>query len=148
MLVEVLQNRALEKLQECGIKPSVQRIAIMDYLLKSYSHPTAEDVYAALHEEMPTLSRTTVYNTLRLFAEQGAARMLTIDERKVCFDGQMHPHAHFQCRRCGRLYDMPLPDLPHLSEQEFRADGHTIEEIHYYYKGLCRMCRTSEEKND
>lgn len=144
----MLPDNAFEKLQECGINPSVQRIAIMDFLLKSCSHPTAEDVYAALSASMPTLSRTTVYNTLRLFAEHGAARMLTIDERKVCFDGQLHPHAHFLCRRCGALYDAPLPDGALPDAGLTVADGHEVEEVHYYYRGLCRECRDSKEKKD
>ncbi|EJX04128.1 iron uptake regulatory protein [gut metagenome] len=64
-----------------GVKPSVQRIAIMDYLLKNRTHPTAEEIYSALVNLIPTLSKTTVYNTLKLFVEQGAALMLTIDEK-------------------------------------------------------------------
>lgn len=140
-------NPTLEKLQECGINPSVQRIAIMDYLLKSLSHPTAEDVYAALSPQMPTLSRTTVYNTLRLFSEHGAARLLTIDERKVCFDGQVYPHGHFLCRACGALIDVPLPEAVATAPVP-AIEGCRVEETHYYYKGLCPACRAREEKND
>ena len=72
-----------------NIKPSVQRIAVMDYLLKHRTHPSVEEIYSALSGDMPTLSKTTVYNTLKLFAEQGAAQMLTIDEKNVCFDGDL-----------------------------------------------------------
>lgn len=148
ILITMLPDKALEKLQECGINPSVQRIAIMNYLLTTCSHPTAEDVYTALSEAMPTLSRTTVYNTLRLFAEHGAARMLTIDERKVCFDGQMHPHAHFLCRRCNALYDMPLPENVEPEPKLTVPEGYEVEEVHYYYRGLCRKCRDREEEKD
>ena len=82
-----------------NIKPSVQRIAVMDYLLKHRTHPSVEEIYSALSGDMPTLSKTTVYNTLKLFAEQGAAQMLTIDEKNVCFDGDTSLHAHFLCKR-------------------------------------------------
>lgn len=139
-------EKAIDKLQECGINPSVQRLTIMDYLLNHPTHPTAEEVYVALVPSLPTLSRTTVYNTLRLFSEHGAARMLTIDERKVCFDGCMEPHAHFLCRCCGRLSDMPLPaDAGRAADGE-SAHGCRIEEVHYYYKGLCPDCRAADEK--
>ena len=56
-------------LQGYGIKPSIQRIAIMDYLLTHKTHPSIEEIYLALCDEIPTLSKTTVYNTLKLFAE-------------------------------------------------------------------------------
>ena len=75
-----------EYLLSYGIKPSVQRIAIMDYLLKHRTHPCIDEIYMALCSEIPTLSKTTVYNTLKLFVEHGAAKMLTIDERNACFD--------------------------------------------------------------
>lgn len=62
------------------------------------THPTVEDVYAGLCSKMPTLSRTTVYNTLRLLSEHNAARMITIDEHRVCYDGNTGPHVHFYCK--------------------------------------------------
>lgn len=105
-----MMDNALNTLLEYGIHPSVQRIAIMDYLQKHHTHPTVDEVYVALHKEIPTLSKTTVYNTLKLFAEQGAAQMLTIDERKVCFDGVVTPHVHFLCKTCGKVFDFPLTE--------------------------------------
>ena len=71
--------KTYEYLQSFGIKPSVQRIAIMDYLLTHRTHPAIDEIYLALCEQIPTLSKTTVYNTLKLFVEHGAAQMLTID---------------------------------------------------------------------
>ena len=50
-----------------GIKPTLQRIAIMSYILEHRVHPTIEDVYNGLITNFPTLSKTTVYNTLRMF---------------------------------------------------------------------------------
>ena len=77
-------NEVYDRLTAHGIKPSVQRLEIMKYLMTHHTHPTVEDVYTALCKKIPTLSRTTVYNTLRMFAEHKAAQMLTIDERRVC----------------------------------------------------------------
>ena len=56
-----------EYLQSYGIKPSLQRIAIMEYLIENRIHPTVEDIYEALYIKVPTLSKTTVYNTIKLF---------------------------------------------------------------------------------
>lgn len=85
----------MEKVQEYlmskGIRPSPQRIAIMDYLLDNCNHPTVEAVYDALHTSMPTLSKTTVYNTLKLFEKKQAVQILNIDERNVRLDATMEP---------------------------------------------------------
>lgn len=138
-----MKGEAIKILQHYGIHPSVQRIAIMDYLLKHRTHPTVDEVYVALYKDIPTLSKTTVYNTLRLFSEQGAALMLTIDERKICFDGDITPHAHFMCRRCGKLFDFNLPDSILCKSPDAR--NFVIEQMHVYYKGICEDCKKSEE---
>lgn len=64
-------KEAYKRLEDCGLRPSVQRLLIMDYLLSHHTHPTVEEVYRDLCKKCPTLSKTTVYNTLRLFSEKG-----------------------------------------------------------------------------
>ena len=55
-----------DTLLEKNIRPSHQRIKVMEFLLKNKIHPTVDYIYNELHEEIPTLSKTTVYNTLNL----------------------------------------------------------------------------------
>lgn len=131
--------KTYERLLEHHIKPSMQRIAIMEYLEEHRTHPSVDDIYTALSPSMPTLSKTTVYNTLKLFSEQGAALMLTIDERNVNFDADTSPHAHFLCRQCGHIYDLPDPSSVKRVES-LKMGGHQISEVHYYYKGICANC--------
>ena len=128
-----------ERLITYNIKPSMQRMAIMDYLVEHRTHPSADEIYTALSPVMPTLSRTTVHNTLRLFAEQGAALMLTIDERNTNFDADTSAHAHFLCKECGKIYDLKSKPDTRVSE-EFQSEGNEITEMHYYYKGICKHC--------
>ena len=59
------------KLIENGISPSITRIKIYEYLYGNKNHPTVNDVYISLSEEIPTLSKTTVYNTLKMFVNAG-----------------------------------------------------------------------------
>lgn len=129
-----------------GIKPSVQRIAIMDYLIKHKTHPCVDDIYMALNKQIPTLSKTTVYNTLKLFVEHKAAVMLTIDERNTCFDAVLDLHAHFQCKHCGKIFDLPL-DLHSIEMEGLTNDGFIIDEVHRYYKGLCPKCQDKSQLN-
>lgn len=130
---------AYKHLQTYNIKPSVQRIAIMDYLLTHKTHPNVEEIYSALNPSIPTLSKTTVYNTLKLFTAHNAASLLTIDEKNVCFDGDTSPHAHLLCKCCNRIYDLPLPQADkELIDME--VGGHIINEVHSYYRGICKNC--------
>ena len=102
---------ARDYLEKCGIKPSLQRIAIVEYLMENRIHPTADDIYHALCIQVPTLSKTTVYNTMRLFAEQGAVLPLVIDDKNVRFDIDTSCHAHFQCCACNRVFDIPVEKI-------------------------------------
>lgn len=133
-------------LHSYGIKPSVQRIAIMEYLLNHKTHPSVDEIYVALSKQIPTLSRTTVYNTLRLFVEHKAANMLTIDERNTCFDAETGTHAHFLCRQCGKIYDLPMEDNSQQSD-EVSKDGFIVDEVHRYYKGICPKCQAENLLN-
>ncbi len=133
-----------EYLASCGVRPSPQRVAVMEYLMTHHTHPTVDTIYAALSGSMPTLSRTTVYNTLKLLVEHKAVRQLTIDERNSCFDGDMSPHAHFLCTRCGRVYDItlhkPYPELSACVPTGFR-----VEQTELYLRGCCENCAKNEE---
>ena len=130
----------IERLQSHSIKPSVQRIAIMQYLMDHHTHPTVDEIYTALAPGMPTLSKTTVYNTLKLLDEHAAIQTLTIDGRNTCYDGDTTPHAHFLCKVCNKVYDLPCPDGL-SAEGCTETKGHEIQEIHLYYRGVCKHCK-------
>ncbi len=137
---------ATEQLIEHNIRPSVQRVAIMQYLLDHRTHPTADDIYTELVKTMPTLSRTTVYNTLQLLVTNQAVLGLTIDQHNMHFDGYTHPHAHFLCRSCGKIFDVEVNS--HLREHLFTSDKFAIEKVELNYVGLCPDCRIREINND
>lgn len=138
-----MNQAALQQLTEHGVKPSAQRIAIMHYLMTHFTHPTVEDVYQGLSPDMPTLSRTTVYNTLRLLSEQKAAQMLTIDDHHVCYDGNTAPHVHFICRKCGRVIDLMGEQAPSMAVTR-EVEGNVVDEAQLYYKGICADCRKQD----
>lgn len=133
------QTEAYNRLTERGIRPSLQRLAIMDYLINHPIHPTVEDVYKGLCNKVPTLSRTTVYNTLRMLSEKGAAQMITIDDHHVCYDGNIKAHVHFFCKQCGKVIDLFDEQAPEVTGQKIVA-GNIITEEQLYYKGICAEC--------
>lgn len=123
-----------------NIKPSLQRIAIMQYMLNHLEHPTVDDVYQALAKEIPTLSKTTVYNTMSLLESAGAINSLTIDEKNVRYDSNTERHAHLKCRKCGRVFDMKMPTMTDGESGDFE-----IDKIEILYYGICKECRRKQE---
>ncbi|MBR5237985.1 MAG: transcriptional repressor [Paludibacteraceae bacterium] len=128
-------TEAIDILNSHNIRPSVQRIAILKYLLEHRIHPTVDDIYLALNPTMPTLSKTTVYNVLRNLVENGAVLALTIDEKNVRYDADISLHAHFRCQSCGELYDLKQPSM-----SDENIPGFEIENVHVYYWGKCPKC--------
>ena len=137
-------NTAKQQLVNHGVHPSVQRIAIMKYLMEHRTHPTGDTIYTDLLPTLPTLSRTTVYNTLELFCEKNAAKSLTIDRRNIRYDGCVEPHAHFMCRCCGRVFDLEINE--HLRAHLYDCDSFSVEKVELNFTGLCAECHEKEQK--
>ncbi len=127
-------------LLENGIKPSYQRIRILEYLIMHRSHPTVAEVYQSLIDEIPTLSKTTVYNTLKLLIEKQIVNEILIEEKEVLYDVAQEDHGHFKCVSCGALMDFDLKEAPPSV-----PEGFVVKSVHIYYKGLCNKCREKQK---
>lgn len=131
-----MKETAQNRLRRYNIKPSVQRMAVLDYLMTHHTHPTADMIFNALYPSIPTLSKATVYNTLNLLTEQGVIQMITIDEKNARFDARETPHLHFRCTECGEIFDFDLPPFQMEMLKDFE-----ISDIQMYCKGVCPSCQ-------
>ncbi len=130
----------IDILRQFGIRPSHQRITVLEYLLKHQEHNSADEIFEGLKTEMPMLSRTTVYNTVRLFQNAGVVHTLSIGSAPTCFDADLTPHAHFYCRECHAIIDLPVMDTDWNRMRAYA--GHDDEvEMQVLYKGICEKCR-------
>ena len=126
-----------EYLKEHSIKPSYQRMKVFQYLQENKNHPTVEMIYKALCTEIPTLSKTTVYNTLNLFIEKKIANILVIEENETRYDATMNVHGHFKCEKCGKIFDI---DVDKRLLDTKNLENFEIKEQHLYFKGICQDC--------
>ena len=79
-----------------------------------------------------------------MFSEKGGALMITIDEHHVCYDGTTTPHAHFSCKVCGRVFDMP--DMQPPTPKSTAIEGFSIDDAQLYYKGVCADCQRKRKE--
>ena len=94
-------------LEQHGIKPSAQRVAIASYVLHTDEHPSADEVWTRVSQTFPMVSRATVYNTLKLFVERGLLRQLVLTEGRLVFDANTDKHHHIIDESTGKIYDLP-----------------------------------------
>ena len=133
-----MDNHQIETLLKLhNIRPSQHRMQLYKYLLAHRTHPNVEMIYRDLVREIPTLSKTTLYNILSLFVERGIVSLLTIEETETRYDVDISMHGHLKCKDCGRIYDIILP-LNSLEIKNF--DGFEIKECQVYFKGRCPLC--------
>jgi len=135
------KSEIIQLLESRNIQASYHRMKILEYLVNHRTHPTVDKIYSSISGEIPTLSRTTVYNTLKVLVEKKLVAQVTVEENELRYDYSEGPHMHFKCTKCGELYD--IFDNCKILEVK-NIDGHSIDEHHVYLKGICRNCR---EKN-
>lgn len=130
--------KTIEYLESKEIKPSLQRIAVMTFLFENRTHPTADEIFGALSPKIPTLSRTTVYNTLDLLVKKGAIIMIDIDTKHKRYDGDISLHAHFKCDTCERIEDIEIKESTLTNSNA--PQGAKIRDTQLLYKGICKEC--------
>ncbi|NIA10243.1 MAG: hypothetical protein GWP10_11095 [Nitrospiraceae bacterium] len=130
-------------LKENHMKVTPQRIDILKYLEEHMTHPSAEKIYSDLKKKNPSLSKTTVYNTLEALGRHHIIQILTISGSELRYDFRTTPHHHFMCTRCGAIIDIDV-DCPYLGK--FMGMGHRIDEMHGYFKGVCKDCLEKERR--
>jgi len=94
-------------LQDHGINPSAQRVAVAQYVLHTDEHPTADEVWTRVKKRFPQVSRATIYNTVNLFVEKGLLRQVVLTEGRVVFDPKTDDHHHFIDEESGKIHDVP-----------------------------------------
>jgi Fur family ferric uptake transcriptional regulator/Fur family peroxide stress response transcriptional regulator len=124
-------------LKSHDINPSYQRVHIFYYLNKYRNHPTVDTIYKALHPKIPTLSKTTVYNTLKTFVEKKIVEVVIIEENEARYDVKSVIHAHFKCEQCNDVFDLEVEES-HLEIPDLIY--HQVNEKHLNFKGICKSC--------
>ncbi len=127
------------ELRQKGIRPSYQRIRVLECLHCKDSHPTVDEIFQTLAPEIPSLSKATIYNTLHSFLEAGLIRSISIDETELRYDLTLHNHGHFKCASCGMVYNFAV-DIDGTAVDGL--NGFKVSEKNVYFKGLCPTCLT------
>jgi len=126
----------IELLRQHGIQPTPQRVAVAEFVLRTDTHPTADQVWAAVKGSCPTLSRATIYNTLNLFAEKGLLKPQPLKEGVVVFDAHVAPHHHLIDEETGKVYDVPWDAIRVSGEKSL--DAFEVREYQVVMRGRRR----------
>lgn len=138
--------RLRRALQAGGQRFTEQRAAVYRYLAGTDVHPTAEEVFLAVRQELPAISLATVYKSLETLVGCGLAVKLTYADESARYDGRTDPHHHARCLSCGGVVDIPgeIPAQAIGSLRE-RASGFTVTGYRLELTGYCATCLPGSE---
>jgi Fur family peroxide stress response transcriptional regulator len=136
-LTEIIDN-----LRTKGLRLTPQRLAILKNLVSSDSHPTIEEVYAAVKGDFPMTSLATVYKTITLMKDMQEIQELHFDNQAVRYDGSTRlAHPHLICMECRRICDLEFETWSRLSEKITQESGYQVLNYRMDIFGVCPNCQ-------
>jgi Fur family peroxide stress response transcriptional regulator len=123
------------KLADSGLRSTPQREVVFDVLLKKRDHPTADEVYARVRHEMPTISLATVYNCLETLVQCNLVRAVNFERGPTRYCPNLRPHAHFHDEQTGATYDIDLPPAVLEEVNAVLPRGYDASSVEIIFRG-------------
>jgi len=151
MKAQPLQRRSLlQELSAQGIRITTQRRILIGIIQDAKEHLDAAALLALARKRDAQIDRATVYRTLDLLK-----KLRLIEELDLMhLSGEKHfyeasttvDHVHLACFQCGQIVEFTSPLFEQLKQEMARRNGFQIRVTRLEAGGLCRDCRTREER--
>jgi Fe2+ or Zn2+ uptake regulation protein len=125
---------------------SILQDSMLSLIKNNEGHFVAEDILIRLRENFPTVSLATVYRNLDKFTREEKIRRVAIVGCPGFYEGNLNPHDHAVCLRCGRVADITIPGLKQLAADSIQGEIVSLDlNVNY----ICRKCleEANGEKN-
>ncbi|CAM3931844.1 Fur family transcriptional regulator [Cohnella lubricantis] len=132
-------DELVDYMKERGLRMTPQRMEILKLLL-SMSHPTAEQLFARMHEQFPFVSQATVYNTLKTLKELGIVEELERGQRTHRYGMASGSHCHFVCKVCEEIFDLDAEAPDWTRNLPAEQGGFRIDDCRMELTGVCPGC--------
>ncbi|MGN1373676.1 MAG: Fur family transcriptional regulator [Candidatus Coproplasma sp.] len=123
---------------------TIQRELVLEAVNELACHATADEIYNHIAKSHPHIGRATVFRNLKLLAEEGAIRRITVVGGADRFDHICSNHVHVQCEKCGRLFDVDMDFVDGLEKKIKSDNGFTFTGYEVLFKGICPDCKRAD----
>jgi Fur family ferric uptake transcriptional regulator len=136
------QDDVMRRLEARNRQATLQRRIILQALMDRRSYVTARELYTLLQQEHPSIGQATVYRTLELLVEAGAAARFPQEnnESKYIYCPPRHHH-HLVCTRCGLVEDIDGCVIPAIGAALEKRTHFQINEHAVTFYGFCEDCK-------
>lgn len=128
-----------------GERMTAPRRAVLTALAQTHGHLSMEEVATAVFGIAPQVHRTSVYRTLIALSDLGVVQHVHLGHGATAYHlaGVGGPHLHAQCRRCGRILDLPSDLLTEVASRMGALHGFELDATHVALSGLCAQCASA-----
>ena len=136
----------LSHLRSKGIRITETRKGILQYMMLTKEHPSAEKIYQDLRPYYPNISLATVYNNLKVLVDEGFVEELKItNDQTTYFDFMGHHHLNIVCESCGRIANFEDGDIPDLRREAQEQTGYQVTKTQVLIYGICPDCQAKDQ---
>lgn len=137
-------EQAIAQLRAHGERVTPARRAILAVLRDDPRHLDAETIATQVADREPGVHRATVYRSLQALSECGVVTHTHVPSGATIYHlaESAQQHAHLQCERCEKFFDVPADWLDAVAEKAQAGYGFTIDRSHAALLGVCADCAT------
>ncbi|WP_421121588.1 Fur family transcriptional regulator [Aquihabitans daechungensis] len=134
-----------EVLRTHGLHVTAQRLAVLQ-AVADRPHGSADGVIDAVRDEIGTVSRQAVYDSLAVLVDKGVLRRIQPAGFSARYEQRAGDnHHHLVCRACGRIVDVDCATGETPCLQAADDWGFEIDEAEVIYWGHCPDCLSTPE---
>lgn len=122
-------------LNSSNLKTTPQRLAILQ-AIENQGHASIEDIYEKIKENFPRMSLATIYKNIATLKKEGIITEVCLNQ-KIKYELAKNEHAHFICKICEKIFDIPLNDK--ILKDIETMYPYTQKMIYLY--GICDKCK-------
>ena len=134
-------EKLVSSLRDEGFRITPQRIAIVDYLLNTEEHPSAEQIHRVIQKKYPMVSLSTIYKTLDLLKEKKLINEIEV-EGEARFDAHTDSHLNLVCMKCGKIEDIDEDSLKEIQSRAAKISKYLILKANFELYGYCNNCKS------
>ena len=131
----VTSDALAQKLADSGLRATPQREVVYSVLLKKRDHPTADEVFARVKPDLPTISLATVYNCLETLVQCDLVRAVNFERGPTRYCPNLQPHAHFHDEQTGKTHDIDLPPEVLQKVSSVLPRGYDAKSVEIIFRG-------------
>jgi Fur family peroxide stress response transcriptional regulator len=131
----VTSDALAQKLADSGLRATPQREVVYSVLLKKRDHPTADEVFARVKPDLPTISLATVYNCLETLVQCDLVRAVNFERGPTRYCPNLQPHAHFHDEQTGKTHDIDLPPEVLEKVSSVLPRGYDAKSVEIIFRG-------------